>query len=562
MRCEREKNRRIPTKIVIIFVKLFRFFFSSFSVFFLLPVPPQQQGTHVRLSRVFVPHNACPEMTTSETEKDDDADNGVVIPDHLLHLADAKNNTNVMKENDVVLLHMNNSRWQFVTLKPNKTCAIGKHKNVKLDPLLKSIPFGSLFEVDQKGILEHVGVEMLEEDEINAQIPVEDERSNKLYDDLNGKAQKLSDKEIQRMKQSGVSGHTIVDEIVANSATFSQKTAFAQEKYKMKKMKKHLTKIIARWPSPRYVCEAYFYKSPQITNSLRFDILGLMMNLGNVMANSQPLIVEDCGGVILGAAATRMGGKGITCAGYVGEHPSSMETIKQMNLTDEERSTIMTTSLRELAKAKRKWEEELENGREEGEGGIGEEKEKGEKDAPVNKNNKNNTNGNGSTPIRKKLAKATKADVEYFIRKEKFTSLILAHPQLDPKTTLPQLLEFCANSAPFIVWSMTLQPLVDAMHVLRKSGLAVSMTISEPFLRDHQVLPGRTHPVMTTEANSGGYILSGTYVKQAQQKNKNNKRDGVKAIGESEQKEGIKVAEEGKDDDDSTNRETKKPRCE
>ena len=96
-------------------------------------------------------------------------------------------------------------------------------------------------------------MEMLEEDEINAQIPVEDERSNKLYDDLNGKAQKLSDKEIQRMKQSELSGHTIVDEIVANSATFSQKTAFAQEKYKMKKMKKHLTKIIARWPSPRYV---------------------------------------------------------------------------------------------------------------------------------------------------------------------------------------------------------------------------------------------------------------------------------------------------------------------
>ena len=55
-------------------------------------------------------------------------------------------------------------------MKPNKTCAIGNTKNVKLDPLLKINPFGSLFEVDQKGILEHVGVEMLEEDEINAQI--------------------------------------------------------------------------------------------------------------------------------------------------------------------------------------------------------------------------------------------------------------------------------------------------------------------------------------------------------------------------------------------------------
>ena len=38
-----------------------------------------------------------------------------------------------------------------------------------------------------------------------------------------------------------------------------------------------------------------------------------------------------------------------------------------------------------------------------------------------NKNDKNNTNGNGSTPIRK-ACKKLPADVEYFIRKEKFTS--------------------------------------------------------------------------------------------------------------------------------------------
>ena len=61
---------------------------------------------------------------------------------------------------------------------------------------------------------------------------------------------------------------------------------------------------------------------------------------------------------------------------------------------------------------------------------------------------------------------------------------------------------------------MTVQPLAETMHLLRKNSLAVSMTISEPFLRDHQVLPGRSHPVMTTEANSGGYILFGTYTKQ------------------------------------------------
>jgi tRNA (adenine58-N1)-methyltransferase non-catalytic subunit len=470
-----------------------------------------------------------------------------VIPSNLLHsdnIHSSINNTNnktnrmIMKEDDVVLLHMNNSRWQFINLRRNKTIAIGKHKSVNLDPLLNECSYGSLFEVDEKGVLELVGCDIVDEQSEQIQAPVEDERSNKSYDDLNGAAQKLSDKEIESMRKSGLSGEAIIDELVANSATFNQKTAFAQEKYKMKKMKKHLTKIIARWPSPRYVCEAYFYKQPQITNSLRFDILGLMMNLGNVMANSQPLIVEDCGGVVIGAAANRMGGKGIACAGYVGEHPSSMETIKQMNLTEKEKSVIMTISLRALssqaAKKKREVDEEAAAAMEgvtttTAEESCEEEEVKVTIESPAaaaaaaaaarknNNNNNNNNNKNGGskeTNNVRKIAKATNDDIERFITTEKFTSLILANPQLDPRTILPQLLEFCAKSTPFIVWSMTVQPLAETMHLLRKNSLAVSMTISEPFLRDHQVLPGRSHPVMTTEANSGGYILFGTYTKQ------------------------------------------------
>ena len=44
-----------------------------------------------------------------------------------------------------------------------------------------------------------------------------------------------------------------------------------------------------------------------------------------------------------------------------------------------------------------------------------------------NNNNNNNNNGNDIIPSKKKHSKATKADVEYFVRQEKFTSLILAH---------------------------------------------------------------------------------------------------------------------------------------
>lgn len=240
------------------------------------------------------------------------------------------------------------------------------------------------------------------------------------------------------------------------------------------------------------------------------------------------------GNNVIGAAANRMGGKGIACAGYVGEHPSSMETIKQMNLTEKEKSVIMTISLRALssqaAKKKREVDEEAAAAMEgvtttTAEESCEEEEVKVTIESPAaaaaarknNNNNNNNNNKNGGskeTNNVRKIAKATNDDIERFITTEKFTSLILANPQLDPRTILPQLLEFCAKSTPFIVWSMTVQPLAETMHLLRKNSLAVSMTISEPFLRDHQVLPGRSHPVMTTEANSGGYILFGTYTKQ------------------------------------------------
>lgn len=42
---------------------------------------------------------------------------------------------------------------------------------------------------------------------------------------------------------------------------------------------------------------------------------------------------------------------------------------------------------------------------------------------------------------------------------------------------------------------------------------AVAMELQESWLREYQVLPGRTHPTMQT-SGSGGYILSGIKVLQ------------------------------------------------
>ncbi len=50
--------------------------------------------------------------------------------------------------------------------------------------------------------------------------------------------QKLSERDIQQMKQSGVDGDKIVKALVENSASFKEKTEFAKKKYIAKKKNK------------------------------------------------------------------------------------------------------------------------------------------------------------------------------------------------------------------------------------------------------------------------------------------------------------------------------------
>ena len=46
----------------------------------------------------------------------------------------------------------------------------------------------------------------------------------------------------------------------------------------------------------------------------------------------------------------------------------------------------------------------------------------------------------------------------------------------------------------------------------------MNLTLQEPWLRRHQVLPRRTHPTMTTTAGSGGYVLSGNVIPEGERK--------------------------------------------
>ena len=75
--------------------------------------------------------------------------------------------------------------------------------------------------------------------------------------------------------------------------------------------------------------------------------------------------------------------------------------------------------------------------------------------------------------------------------------------------TLMNLLPFLAPSSPFVVYCEYIEPLTECFMNLQKKKLAINLHLSDTWMREYQVLPGRTHPSMSM-TQSGGFILTGT----------------------------------------------------
>ena len=168
------------------------------------------------------------------------------------------------------------------------------------------------------------------DDAINA---IDDDRNNADVNDMrDNSAQQLDQHDIARLKREGVGGRSLVEALAASSATFAKKTAYAQEKYVKKKLRKHLVRCRARRPTPRAVCEAYFHKQPAATNYVRYDALGIV-GVGERGRGGAAAVVETCGHPP--AAAERLRPRASGGGAHRGTPPSL--DIRLMNLGDAER---------------------------------------------------------------------------------------------------------------------------------------------------------------------------------------------------------------------------------
>ncbi|XP_013734820.2 tRNA (adenine(58)-N(1))-methyltransferase non-catalytic subunit trm6 isoform X1 [Brassica napus] len=400
-----------------------------------------------------------------------------------------------------VLLDVNDGdRLVFARLSGGAIFKIG-NTNYSLKPLIGA-PFGSLFQVEtgeDGSFLSRILPVKKESTSVN--VVDDDARDNReLIDD--NESQNLTCEEIEAMRREGAKGDEIIEALIANSKTFDKKFQLSQEKYKLKKQKKYAPKVLLRRPFARSICEAYFKKYPARIGFIRVDALSLLLTMANVTAYSDVLVVDMVGGLVTGAVAERLGGTGYVCNTYKGDSPSSVDMVKMFNFTDKIRERIVHSSINELSSAKT---------------------------APPEENNQQDSSASDMvedvsvtaearvddiavreskiTKAPQPGAKASKEAVEMW-KENGFSSLIMAAQDQDPWTLAKDVLPLLSYSAPFAIYHQYLQPLATCMHNLQQGKMAINLQITEPWLREYQVLPSRTHPHMQM-SSFGGYVLSG-----------------------------------------------------
>ncbi|KAL4180033.1 hypothetical protein AMTRI_Chr13g90120 [Amborella trichopoda] len=453
-----------------------------------------------------------------------------------------------------VILDINNGdRIVFARLNPSSTLKIGK-KVCSRSPLI-GCPFGSLFQLEcgvNGPYLSRVSRSLTGASKSEDQNDCKTKDNRALVD--SNTAQTLSGDDIDVMRREGATGEQIIEALIANSSTFQTKTAFSQEKYILRKQKKYAPTVLLRRPFTRSICEAYFKKLPARIGFLRMDTLSLLLSMANVSISLDVLVVDMVGGILTGAVAERLGGTGYVCNTHLGTKQYPMDIVGIFNFDKAISSRIVRSSLSDLHLAKKSSEahisnENLHSMKLLGNDGHSLESSNGPisivKESLVQEENSShqcsstilsseseqstsmdldtcfkkcsNSVDENKDPSSLKVSKSLKpgrqaSEEEIKLWKENgFTSLIVAAPELDPWNAIQELLPLLSYSAPFAIYHHYLQPLAICMHNLQVKQMAIGLQISEPWLREYQVLPSRTHPQM--QMNSfGGYILSGTRV--------------------------------------------------
>ncbi|GBG29470.1 tRNA adenine58-N1-methyltransferase non-catalytic subunit trm6 [Hondaea fermentalgiana] len=352
-------------------------------------------------------------------------------------------------------------------------------------------------------------------------------RTNEHLIDIAGRKQPSAEE--MGLMRATMTEQEIVDQLQKANENFGEKTEYSQEKFRREKMLKHSRKMRVL-PTNAITIAATLWSSiaetgMKFANFRARDVLPQILAMANVQAGSRPLLVESTEGLLTGAILERLAGHGRLYCGhfdtgwsdlrmlhFFNPSPTEIATLREVNLSEvlqdfsgEEPLTTLQTKLERLYEHKGKLEQRL--------AALDD---SNADDATVSAQRadlKKNLRAIGFTirGTRNKLPTKeadARENVEVYseLKNAQATSLILAS-KYDIKRSFFGLLKFLKPGAPFVVFSEAVDPLVQ-LREQANNKVAVGMAIQETFCREQQVLPSRTHPLMSMSGRSG-FLLSG-----------------------------------------------------
>eukprot|EP01039_Chlorochromonas_danica_P002810 gene2810-3064_t len=362
---------------------------------------------------------------------------------------------------------------------------------------------------------------------------------NSFYVDTNT-AQKLSDSDILKLREQGLSGEEIIKTLIENSDTFAYKTDYAQAKWIKRKEMKYRKKYQILRATPATICEASFCKNKEKICNMRFDSLAQVLSQSGVYAGCSVLVLESTVGMVTGAVAYRMRGHGRILSVYGGQQPH-LDMAKYFNLDKGSTDIVQpipATELGPMAKLVAAEgfidyedlpleqqvleEEELEGegtegdsaedkvmvGTEEGSSSTGE----SDEPEPASKKRKH-SKGQHTSSVDQLSSTGRTPEAQRRLRshlRQGVDRLIIAG-RYRPLPLLKVALYLLAPSSPFVIYHEFMEPLVECYLYLQETQLALRLVLSDTWMREFQTLPGRVRPDMFM-STSGGYLLSGIYV--------------------------------------------------
>ncbi|KAJ2721720.1 tRNA (adenine(58)-N(1))-methyltransferase non-catalytic subunit trm6 [Coemansia sp. Benny D115] len=386
----------------------------------------------------------------------------------------------IIKEGDHVIIRMPSDNSKTVCIKANTTISLGKFGSFKANELIGTT-FGHTYEITKGGSIQPHKQSGFDDADIT-------EANNKEIND-NPNSQKLSFEEIERLKQKSLSGDVSAQEIIstltANNESFAKKTEFSKSKYIKRKQRKFMKSFLPLETTVYNLCDYFFEANPSKIRGIRTDTLSQVLSLANVYGGARVMAVDDGQGLLIGALLSRMGG----CGTVFGVHDGDVhnyDILRYMNFSAETKEALQTLPWSKLDHKMEPFTEEL------------------REDA---------TPQDVLGRERRMRGHKKLSDTLDNLNRGEFDALVIS-TNYKVKSVVDTLLPYLGGSRMLVIYDQSKETLVEMFAWLRDSPDFLNVQLTESWLREYQVLPSRTHPMMNT-SGGGGFILSAIHLASA-----------------------------------------------